>query len=407
MLTYADGGGCGIVAEGMTVESFLRGVRRFVAGFTLLQVAVIGVFVTVGPWWALRGGMPFALVLIAAIGLLFDWRALDVLLGWLPAPAQRAVVKLSAAAHLTALAIGGWLLAQPVDPAWTLLSGSASASDPRLVFGTDGALVMHTGAGQLLRRRETDWWDLLGPRAFAWEFHVGPDGALWTAPRGMVRIDRYDPQTDTWRAFGRPPGELGSLAVGTGELLAVVGGRLHRGDMVAGTWSEVQEVGPYVRSVALAPDSDLALACGRRWSVRERGVWADVTPAPELGAAEAFVGGGGWRYALIGGVWSGELWAAAPGQGFRRVTAPVPDTRVLAPHPVDGRRVLAASWGQGVWRSEDGGETWTPLGLERVEVRTLAVNWARGEVCAGASNLMFVRGVFCRAFPDGHPSALR
>ncbi len=395
------------IPRAMKLESFLRGLHRFVVGFTLLQVAVIGVFVTVGPWWALRGGLPGAMILIAAIGLLFDWRALDVLLGWLPGRAQRALIRASTAAHLTALGIGGWLLAQPVDPAWTLLSGSEPASEPRLVFGADGAMVMHTGAGQVLRRRETDWWDLLGPREFSWEFHVGPDGALWTAPRGVVRIDRYDPQTDSWRAMGRPAGELDALAVGTGELLAAIGGRLHRADLALGTWSEVSEVGPFVRTVARAPepDRDLALACGRRWWARERGAWVDVTPdAPDLGSPDAFVGGGGWRYVLLGGVWSGELWAAAPGEGFRRVTAPVSDTRVLVPHPVDGRRVLAGSWGQGVWSSEDGGQTWSSLGLERIQVRSLAAEWTRGEVCAGSSNLAFSHGVFCRSLSVGQSS---
>lgn len=390
----------------MRAESFLRGVHRFVVGFTLLQVAVIGAFVLVGPWFALRGGLPGAMVLVAALGLLFDVKAFDVLLGWLPARAQAVVVRLSIAAHLAALVIGAVLWVLPVDPAWRVLSGSEPASDPRVVFGADGALVMHTGAGQLLRRREVDWWDLLGPGEFAWEFHVGPDGALWTAPRGSTRIDRYDPQADSWRAIGRPAGELDSLAVGTGELLAAIGGRLHRADMASGTWSEVREVGRHVRSAAIAPDGDLALVFAERWWSREGGVWTDVTPdEPELGFPEAFVGGGGWRYALVGGLWSGALWVAPPGAGFRRVSVPVSDLRMLAPHPRDGRRVLAGSWGQGVWSSEDGGETWTSLGLERVQVRSLAVAWARGEVCAASSNTFFARGVFCRSLQGGHPSA--
>ena len=385
-------------SAGMRAESFIRGIHRFVVGVMLVKLAVLGVFVLVGPWMALRSGLPGAAVLIAGIGLLFDWRALDVLLERLSARAQRAVVRTSVAVHLAALAIGGVLVVWPLDPAWTLLSGSEPASDPRLVFGADGALVMHTGAGQLLLRRETDWWDLLGPREFAWEFRVGPDGSLWTAPRGVQRIDRYDPRTDSWRAIGRPEGELDSLAVGTGELLAAIGGRLHRADMVLGTWSEVQEVGRRVRGVALAPGGDLALVCAERWWEREGGEWVDVTPdEPDLGFPDPFVGGGGWRYVLDGGVWSGSLWAAPPGDGFRRVTLPVPDVRVLAADPKDGRRVVAGSWGQGVWFSEDAGETWSSGGLERVQVRSLAVNWARGEVCAASSNLIFSRGVFCRS----------
>lgn len=391
----------------MTFDAFVRRLYRFAVAVGLIEAAVVGAFLLVGPWWALGRGMPGAAVLIALLGLLFDWRALDVLLARAPALPQRGLVRLSVAVHLLALGLGGWSLARPIDPAWRLLSGSEPASDPRLAYGTDGALVMHTGAGQLLRRREVDWYDLLGPGNFAWEFHVGPDGDLWVAPRDVLRIDRYDPEADRWRAIGRPPGALESLAVGTGELLAVLDGRLHRADLIGGTWSEVQEVGR-VRSVALAPGGAAALACGPRWWAREGGAWADVTPDTlGLGCSGAFVGGGGWRYVLTGGLWDDALWVAPPGEGFRRVTAPASDLRVLAPHPIDGRRAVAGTWGLGVWTTEDGGRTWAPLGLDRVQVRSLAVEWARGEVCAGSSNLVFARGVFCRPLPGGQPSAAR
>lgn len=46
------------VLDGGRVHWLVRGLRRLVVGFTLLQLGFIGVFVLVGPWWALRGGLP-------------------------------------------------------------------------------------------------------------------------------------------------------------------------------------------------------------------------------------------------------------------------------------------------------------------------------------------------------------
>lgn len=383
----------------MTVHGFLRGVQRFVAGFTLLQVAIIVVFVTFGPWWALHGGLAGAAALTASLGLLCDWRALDVLLQWLPRRAQRAVVRASAAAHFAALAAAGWLLVQPTDPAWRLLEGTDTWSDPILASAGDGSLVVLAGAsGAALQREGEGWRDLGGPGLFAWEFRAGPGGSLWSAPREVDRIDVYEPGRG-WRAFGRGGRSLEGLAVGTGELLAVIDGALVRHDMTRGTWSKVAEVGPHVRGVALAPDGDLALALARGgfWE-RRGGAWARASGSdPEVGFGDAYVGGGGWRYVIVGGaLLTSTLYAAPPGEGFARVEAPGGELRILVAHPEDGRRIVVGSWGQGVWASQDGGRTWSDLGLHQVQVRALAVDWGRGTVCAGSSNLIFRRGVFCR-----------
>lgn len=385
-------------------EEGLRGVHRVVSGVMLVQLVVVGAFLLVSPWWWLLTGLPGAALLMAALGLLFDWRAFDVLLGWLPARARRVVVRLSALAHLTVFLAGAWLVMKPLDPAWELQPGTDGVSDPILAFRPDGALLVHGGAGSVRYQGDDGYWyDLHAPGFFGWEFHALPDGALYVGPREPQRIDRYDPQEQTWRAIGRPAGALGDMAVGAGELLASIGGALHRLDLSGRSWSIEHGVSGPIHSVALAPDGDGALALGRRWWAREGGAWADVTPEGELGFPnDAYIGGGGWRYALLGGgIFGGDgLYVARPDEGFGGVETPVGDLRVLALHPVRGELVVAGSWGQGVWVSRDGGASWASLGLDRVQVRSLAVDWRRGRVCAASSNLAWGKGVYCRRVPE-------
>lgn len=378
-------------------DRFLHGLHRAFSGFMLLQVAFIGVFVMVGPWWTVTTGLPGAAMLLAALGLLFDVTALGVLIERLPARAQRVIVKIAALQHVGVFLSGAWLVAQPVDPAWTLQAGTDTVSDPLLAFGTDGALLVHGGGGSVRRQGDDGWWyDLHAPGFFGWEFHATPDGALYVGPREPQRIDRYDPREQTWRLIGRPAGALKDLAIGTGEIMAVIDSRLHRLDMVNGTWSEVKSVGR-AEAVALAPVGDGALVAGRRWWWREGGEWVDVTPPGELGFPnDIYVGGGGWRYALLGGFMGGEVVVAGPGEEFRRVDSPVGDPRVLVVDPVDGRRVIVGSWGQGVWVSRDAGASWTALGLPKIQVRSLAYARRSGRLCAASSNLMWDKGVFCR-----------
>ena len=160
------------------------------------------------------------------------------------------------------------------------------------------------------------------------------------------------------------------------------------------------------RVESLALGGGTAVALGASWWSREGqgGEWVEDTPSDKDGYYYAAVGGRGWRYAWHSGMWSSDLHVAPPGRSFERRTPPAPDVRVIVAHPDDGARVVAGSWGQGVWGSDDGGATWTALGLERVQVRSLAVDWRRGVVCAASSNTIWDRGVFCRNVPHGQPS---
>lgn len=383
---------------------FVALARGVYVGFMLLQLVFIGVFLLVGPWWALRGGLPGAVLLLAGLGLFFDFRGLDVLLERAPAAVRRGCMRVAVASHLVAI---GWalvLMLRPIDPAWTLLPDSENWSDPIVAFAGDDGFVVHTGGGRVWGRTVDGWRDLgEPPGGRSWEFLAGSDGALWSAPRGTPRLDRRDPATGQWRSLGRPDGELKSLAVGEGELLVTVGGALHRLDMAEGTWSKEQSLAGRVEQAALGGGTAVALG-GSWWSRGGTGAWVE-SPRPEgLSWYYPAVGGGGWRYAWCSGMWSSDLRVAPPGQPFAPRTPPTPDLRVVVPHPESGARVVAGSWGQGVWASDDGGATWSALGLERVQVRSLAVDWRRSVVCAASSNTIWNRGVFCRDLPHGQPS---
>lgn len=65
---------------------------------------------------------------------------------------------------------------------------------------------------------------------------------------------------------------------------------------------------------------------------------------------------------------------------------------------VDGAAAAA-----GVDRRGVGADAARSLGLDPVQVRSVAVDGGRGWVCAASSNLLLHGGVFCRDVP-GHPS---
>lgn len=386
------------VSEQHILERAARGVY---ACWSYVVLVFAGAFLIVGPWWALRG-IPAVAVFLAALGLWFDLGGLADLLAWAPAWARRAVVRLAVASHLI---VGGWGVVEwwrPIDPAWTLLAGSADWPNPLLVFSQVDGFVVQSGDGRMRAWTGDDWRDLgEPPGGRAWQFLAAPDGALWTAPDGVARLDRRDPITGQWRSIGRPAGQLEELAVGDGELLVTVDDALHRLDMAEGTWSKEQLTG---RVEGITVGGGTALALGESWWSREgAGEWAGRAAPEEIVRFYGAVGGG-WRYAWHVGIWSSDLHVAPPGRSFEPRTPPAPDLRVMVPDPDDGARVIAGSWGQGVWGSDDGGATWTALGLKRVQVHTLAVDWRRGVVCAASSNTIWDRGVFCRELPHGQPS---
>ena len=112
------------------------------------------------------------------------------------------------------------------------------------------------------------------------------------------------------------------------------------------------------------------------------------------------LGGQGWSYVYEGGMFSGSLVAAGPGStDFRPRPLPAIGACVLLADPEDGRRLWLGSWGQGVFHSGDSGLHWEDLGLQSVEVRSLAIDARHRRLFAASSNLMLRRGIYVRTLP--------
>lgn len=82
----------------------------------------------------------------------------------------------------------------------------------------------------------------------------------------------------------------------------------------------------------------------------------------------------------------GGIEIAVPGEGGRWQVQSLlggEDVRCLAADPVEPGTLYAGTQGHGVWRSEDRGSSWTPLGLSGTVVKSLAVSPLTGTLYAG------------------------
>jgi hypothetical protein len=158
--------------------------------------------------------------------------------------------------------------------------------------------------------------------------------------------------------------------------------------------------GARVRGVAT--DGTRVVAVGDRVLVSEDGGRRFEDRGPLKLAAPSVFAGGGSYYVVQGGILSSRLFVSEAGGPLEPRKAPVRDVRILAVDPRDGRRAWLASWGEGVWRSEDAGRSWEDVELEGLEVQALVVDFGRGErardeAWVAATNLATPSGVFHHA----------
>ena len=90
------------------------------------------------------------------------------------------------------------------------------------------------------------------------------------------------------------------------------------------------------------------------------------------------------------------LLVSQKGAAFEARKLPARDVLCLLVNPDKGRQLLIGSRSSGVWYSGVDGSSWIDLGLQGVEVRSLAVDWKAGRIWAASSNLMFKRGIYTR-----------
>ena len=160
------------------------------------------------------------------------------------------------------------------------------------------------------------------------------------------------------------------------------------------------KLGAPVQCVAVAGRHVIAVGARFYASSDEGRSFADVTPE---GAALRFPGcaiaADGWAWVFDGDlVGGGHLFVRAPGGAFARRSPAHRDMRVIVLNPADGREAWVGAWGGGVYRSVDGGGSFTRLGLRGGEVRSLAVDFAGRRVYAATSNLISPKGVWTRPF---------
>jgi photosystem II stability/assembly factor-like uncharacterized protein len=152
-----------------------------------------------------------------------------------------------------------------------------------------------------------------------------------------------------------------------------------------------------VRDAVESPDdSGHILIAGKYWLESfDRGTtWDEVKPKGVKVGNPGIAVGGGWRYVFEGGMITGSLYAGETGREFQKRELPASDVRVLVVNPENGSEIWIGTWGQGVFRSTNGGTNWEYAGLKKIQVRAMAVDFKKREVLVGSSNLFFDRGIY-------------
>jgi hypothetical protein len=422
----------------------LRGLARFQAGWTLFAAAVWVVFLGGFTPLALLNGMVGGAAICAGLGL-FAW--LFAVRHWARAGRRwRYLVSWGLAIEqLTLLILAIVLLARPPE-AWRCLEQTSWSNTVLLhkagVLRRQGWLFAHAGGpedGFVRVRRvgakdaaDGPWRDLGYPGPAGWSLALEPVlqihglGRLWVAPRGhpelfYARLDAQAKRSGRWRSMARPAGWLRRVALTRRNVFVVVRNRLFAAKREGRSrWRRIRCAGLKTKDnptatgrraglctdVGVAPlpgGQELVLAVGARWlqSVDGGQRFADVTPPgdrPRL--PKTTVAGGGWRYVYDGGFWGGTLFVAPPGKRFEPRELPLRDARVIVADPrhAFGSRAMLASWGEGVWLTEDGGRSWSNLGLRNIQVRSVVVDWPRRRVWAASANMHFHRGIYTRTF---------
>jgi photosystem II stability/assembly factor-like uncharacterized protein len=177
---------------------------------------------------------------------------------------------------------------------------------------------------------------------------VGTRKGLWLA----TSEDRSDwkvtgphfPMEEVYSVLLDRRGDTPRLLVGCSS--SWFGPQVRRSDDLGETWTETPN-----GAVRFPEDTGAALA--RVWQlvpgVEDGVVWAGTEPGAIFRSEDR-----GETFELVRGLWDhphrSEWNAGFGGQAFH----------TILPHPTDGQRVLAALSTGGVYRTEDGGESWAP-----------------------------------------------
>lgn len=177
---------------------------------------------------------------------------------------------------------------------------------------------------------------------------------------GAITVDPNDPSGNTIYAGTGEANASGDSAAGIGIFKSLDGGR---------TWAGLANQGPFngraVGTIVVDPNNPNVLYAGTTRAVRgvaSTGGGVSLIPgAAPWGLYKSTDGGQTWAY-----VHNGADATAACGTNLTNVANNATPcsprgVRRVALDPQDGNIIYAGSFGRGIWRSRDGGVTWTRI----------------------------------------------
>jgi hypothetical protein len=191
-----------------------------------------------------------------------------------------------------------------------------------------------------------------------WRYLGGP---LGINAAGLVYLDPTDPNENT-------------IYVGTGEANicgsgCVAGVGLYKSKNGGQTWTHLGEAelgGKGIGSMAVDPTNPNVLYVGTTTALRGHssvccsGVTRPVPGAAKWGLYKSTDGGASWSFIHNGSVNAADCTGSAA-EFANAATCSPRGVRHVALDPSDPDTVYASSYARGVWRSTDGGATWTQI----------------------------------------------
>lgn len=321
-----------------------------------------------GPWEALVGGSDFILsvgarplTLACPLGL----AGMDAAVARLPAPARALTVDGGDGNIALAATAGGIYATQDGGLHWQAVGGPDDAT--ALAVGLHGQWYAATPRGLYTTLDGGATW---GPVAGvvgavqALASPLYPQGApVWAAAagnldRGITELTNQGLETP-WSVAGSAPAQVQALlALSSGkdyhfttELLAASADGLWVSTDAGGRWQQAPSPTGAVTLLAAGADA--------LWAAGPAGLWTAAAPA------------GPWAAVQL------------PGAGTPAITG-------LATGGTAGADVVATVAGRGIFRSPDGGHTWSPVGCPQTQIVASAGTYSRGAPTGAGAPLGYI-----------------
>lgn len=362
----------------------------------VFQITVWAVFLVLSPPVCLLRGLYFGAAVCSVLGL-FLANMLFTRGTRFAAMRGRKVLRWGMNIELGLVGVASLvMLFAPPTGGWSVVPGTDGWFNVSLALdqGELMALRAHSRSYQLGRLRADRWQFSPIPGGISWDLAVAPDHTLWATPEGLDEALALDPGASQWRRVERPDDGFVRHLDATNGVVLVTSQRPY----LLGHDGRWQPLGP--------KHSSDACRAGRRWlTVGSPGVsesddgltWRQVffwdARFPLLACAPD-----GQAYAIDGGLLWGQMRARGTDGVWRERSLPAPDVRVALVNPARSGELWLGTWGQGVFRSTDGGVTFQDLGLRGFEIRAMAVDFQAGRAFVAPSNLAYRSGVWSLSF---------